>query len=439
MIAGAGARSGIVVLQFDDGADSHFRYAYPILQRHRLKGSFGVVTGFLGRRSYMSRDQVKELHRSGHEIHDHTFDHDAAFWGEPSHAARWPDAIQKSLNVLAELGIKTRGWNQPGGPGQGWSPQLRDALALYYDYAAARVGIGADRNCNFHWNLRDDPFSLGMAIPGWGWPGYPTNVAEKLRLVKSKLADAMAQNLVAVVLFHRIDPATAEALDALCQFIKTHRLVNLRTADAVHRVTHSRRFIDEYAEQIPNAGFRIDLDQNGRPDGWNNCAATPPAATPSSRVRAARLAEGASTTIYGPENGRNLFRFQCRVRDAAWPVRLKVEATLGLLEQDPTGWDLCYRFASLAPLTCELTPEWRAFAMPFEVPSNCDRMEIRFTGITGEVELAGPSFRRVRRVFARGNRGQANAGGVGGARLGAPGGKGAELNRAPHPAIINGP
>ena len=74
-------RQGIVVLQFDDGTSGHYTQAFPILEKYGLKGSFGVVTGVFGRPGRLTSEQVVEMHRAGHEIHDHTLDHNAAFWG----------------------------------------------------------------------------------------------------------------------------------------------------------------------------------------------------------------------------------------------------------------------------------------------------------------------------------------------------------------------
>ena len=51
-------RRGMVVLQFDDGTVGHHTNAFPLLQKYGLKGSFGLVTGQLGRPGRLTGEQV---------------------------------------------------------------------------------------------------------------------------------------------------------------------------------------------------------------------------------------------------------------------------------------------------------------------------------------------------------------------------------------------
>ena len=101
-------RMGIVVFQFDDGSVGHYTHAFRILQKYSLKGSFGVVTGILDRPGRLTRPQVVEMHRAGHEIHDHTLDHNAALWGDPSRRDEWLKHIDQSLAILKDLGQSDR-------------------------------------------------------------------------------------------------------------------------------------------------------------------------------------------------------------------------------------------------------------------------------------------------------------------------------------------
>jgi len=99
------SHQGIVVLQFDDGTSGHYTHAFPILEKYGLKGSFGVVTGVFGRPGRLTAEQVVEMHRAGQEIHDHTLDHNAAFWGNPQQRESWKQQIEQSLSILKQLGI----------------------------------------------------------------------------------------------------------------------------------------------------------------------------------------------------------------------------------------------------------------------------------------------------------------------------------------------
>ena len=66
-----------VVITFDDGYVDNYENAYPILKKYNLRGTFFVVTDFLGQYSnYMTWEQVAELHKSGIiDIESHTLSH----------------------------------------------------------------------------------------------------------------------------------------------------------------------------------------------------------------------------------------------------------------------------------------------------------------------------------------------------------------------------
>ena len=64
-----------IIISFDDGYDNHYSAALPILQKYNLKGSFAIITGFVGNQFYMSWDQIKSLKSAGNEIVSHTVSH----------------------------------------------------------------------------------------------------------------------------------------------------------------------------------------------------------------------------------------------------------------------------------------------------------------------------------------------------------------------------
>lgn len=64
-----------IILTFDDGYDDHFTAAFPILKQFGMTGTFFIVKDFVGRKGYMTRDQISEMASSGMEIGAHTLDH----------------------------------------------------------------------------------------------------------------------------------------------------------------------------------------------------------------------------------------------------------------------------------------------------------------------------------------------------------------------------
>jgi len=64
-----------VVLTFDDGTDDALTRVLPALRRRGLRGTFFIVTGFVGRPGYLSWDGVRALAAAGMEIGSHGVDH----------------------------------------------------------------------------------------------------------------------------------------------------------------------------------------------------------------------------------------------------------------------------------------------------------------------------------------------------------------------------
>ncbi len=65
-----------VRLTFDDGHSTHFEQAFPVLEKHRMKGVFFVTVGWIGNRAdFMSWSQVQEIANTGHEIQAHGLSH----------------------------------------------------------------------------------------------------------------------------------------------------------------------------------------------------------------------------------------------------------------------------------------------------------------------------------------------------------------------------
>jgi len=69
------ANQSHVVVTFDDGCESDLVIAAPILAAHNFRATFYITTGFLGRRGFLVREQVRELANLGFEIGCHAATH----------------------------------------------------------------------------------------------------------------------------------------------------------------------------------------------------------------------------------------------------------------------------------------------------------------------------------------------------------------------------
>ena len=64
-----------VVITFDDGSESDFSIALPILKQFYFPATFFVNPGTLNRKGYLTPEHLGQIHREGMEIGSHGFDH----------------------------------------------------------------------------------------------------------------------------------------------------------------------------------------------------------------------------------------------------------------------------------------------------------------------------------------------------------------------------
>ena len=386
-------RLGIVVFQFDDGSAGHYK-AYQILEKYGLKGSFGVITGRLDKPGALTSAQVVEMYKAGHEIHDHTLEHDAAFYGNPANKDEWPQRMERSLAILKNLGITTRGWNHPGGKGQGWTPELRATLARYYDYVAGRVSLRPEQVWNIHWNFRDDPLCLGRGgVSSWGYNAATNDAAREVQAIKTKIADGIQQGLVPIALWHVVkdEDGTAGSVEEIGRFVRDHHLPTMRMADAVKAIQHTRDHFDRQIEQMPNPTLAVDLDGDGRPDGYASCRYAPAEIKAPVGRRAIKWSGATSTAINGPETGRTVFSFMARSADDK-PRTIAPELNFVEINKN-------FEYKWPAKVKCkpvEIGPDWQRVSFSVEVGEEVDRVTIKMDVSPGSaIYFCNPSWRAV--------------------------------------------
>lgn len=65
----------MLAITFDDGIESHYNIAMPILEKHGIKGTFFVTINRIGTPGRLSWKQIKEMRQRGMEIGNHTMTH----------------------------------------------------------------------------------------------------------------------------------------------------------------------------------------------------------------------------------------------------------------------------------------------------------------------------------------------------------------------------
>jgi peptidoglycan/xylan/chitin deacetylase (PgdA/CDA1 family) len=74
-ISKSGFERGLVSVTFDDGWQSIYQNALPILEQNNIKSTQYIVTGFIGTPGYMSLAEVREFYSKGHQVASHTVNH----------------------------------------------------------------------------------------------------------------------------------------------------------------------------------------------------------------------------------------------------------------------------------------------------------------------------------------------------------------------------
>lgn len=64
-----------IVITFDDGELNNFEVALPILKKYGYVAYFFIIVGRVGRKGYMTWDQIKSLHNQGMVIGSHGLSH----------------------------------------------------------------------------------------------------------------------------------------------------------------------------------------------------------------------------------------------------------------------------------------------------------------------------------------------------------------------------
>jgi len=117
-----------LTLSYDDGRD-HDRRLIKIMNKHGIKGSFHLNSGFFGKEGYVTAEEVTELY-SGHEISGHTSTHPFL---ETIPREGVVTQIIKDRDELEKLaGYPVRGMSYPFGTYNDEVIQLLPALGMEY-------------------------------------------------------------------------------------------------------------------------------------------------------------------------------------------------------------------------------------------------------------------------------------------------------------------
>jgi peptidoglycan/xylan/chitin deacetylase (PgdA/CDA1 family) len=137
-----------VCITFDDGCESDYLCAAPILSDAGFNATFYVVSGFVGRRGYVTDGQLRELSDAGFEIGSHS---DTHAYLDDIGEADLREEIAGSKSKLEDLtGKRVEHFSCPGGR---WTRRAAEVArgAGYLSVATSSPGVNT---------ASTDPFSL---------------------------------------------------------------------------------------------------------------------------------------------------------------------------------------------------------------------------------------------------------------------------------------
>jgi len=102
-----------VVITFDDGLESDFTIAFPLLKRHGFSATFFVNPGTVDQEGHLTLEQLQEMYRSGMEIGSHGYDH--IFLTELDEKELEYQLVASKEKLETLLGAKVKSFSIPRG------------------------------------------------------------------------------------------------------------------------------------------------------------------------------------------------------------------------------------------------------------------------------------------------------------------------------------
>ncbi|MGB9937807.1 MAG: Ig-like domain-containing protein [Methanobacterium sp.] len=185
-----------IVITFDDGAESVYTNAYPIMKQYGIKGTVFVNPAYIGTGDnwYMTLAQLQELHNAGWTIANHAYEH--LDLTTLSRAAKVTQ-IQNGINWLNNNGFAD-GAYYFASPYGAYNQELLDVLS--------QLGVRIHRTCDEGY-ITNPPANL-LQLPDKeinGINGYHT-----LDQAKSIVNGATSTNTTAFILLHEIITGTPD-------------------------------------------------------------------------------------------------------------------------------------------------------------------------------------------------------------------------------------
>ncbi len=145
-LAGTDSSMPGVVITFDDGCETDYLAAAPAIQAVGFRGTFYVVSGFVGKPGYIGRGQLRSLNEAGFEIGSHSMSHPYLTELDPG---RLKEEVSNSKDQLEQMiGRRVDHFSCPGGR---WNRTVLEACreAQYASVATSQIGTNSPETACF--------------------------------------------------------------------------------------------------------------------------------------------------------------------------------------------------------------------------------------------------------------------------------------------------
>ena len=121
----------VVILNFDDGYESQYTNAKPILDKYGYKATYYIVCNYVGNSERLTWEDITALSKEGYDIASHTMNH-----ADLSKTSKKETEFEVggSKQCLLDHGINTSSFAYPFN-GASSEAEVIDVVAKYYDIA----------------------------------------------------------------------------------------------------------------------------------------------------------------------------------------------------------------------------------------------------------------------------------------------------------------
>lgn len=187
----------IITITFDDGWESIYNEALPILQKYGFHTSQYIITNTFDNRNYMSIDQIKSMQNAGHDIASHTVSHPDLMTISDSDIRKELSDSQNTLN--REFGGPTIDFTSPYGS---FNDHDLEIVSQYYrSQKSAEGDPRASNNQSINTKATFKPMDI---------KSYSIRKTTSLSDLKELVRQAQTTNGWLVLTYHQVDNSNEE-------------------------------------------------------------------------------------------------------------------------------------------------------------------------------------------------------------------------------------